>query len=59
MQIIVTSSYGFGSGVSDKLLGERIETLVVDQNDVMLLIGQIMSHLAQGHDLDIQFDEDV
>lgn len=58
MEIILRSYFGDGSGVTDDLLGKEKSCLVCDADDKLLLVGEILSLLAQGADFTVSFVEE-
>lgn len=57
MEVVITTSFGYASGVVDDLIGREKSTLVCDQKDTLLILGEIISELAQGNDIKIRFCE--
>lgn len=57
MEVVITTSFGYASGVVDDLIGREKSTLVCDKEDILLILGEIISELAQGNDIKIRFCE--
>ena len=59
MSVVIYLRYGFGSGVSEELIGEICNTLVVDENDLFGLLASFGDAMSQKLDVSYHFDDVV